>query len=120
MINEDLNKPSASYANTNGFEKMNGNMNGSRSLNGSSQFNVTDNGKMSLNFSLTINPTNCIYLASLLDTNLVGGLELFFNQTIAMFMKKFYYTIRNYVMLIIMFFIPLLFLFITMAFEGKI
>jgi hypothetical protein len=50
----------------------------------------------------------------------VGGFELFFNQTIAMFMKKFYYTIRNYIMLIIMFFIPILFLVITMAFEGEL
>lgn len=65
------------------------------------------------NILLKINSEN------LLDKDLVYGSELFFNQILAMGIKKFYYTIRNYVMLLIMFFIPILFLVITMAFQGN-
>jgi ATP-binding cassette subfamily A (ABC1) protein 3 len=43
---------------------------------------------------------------------------LFFNQTLAMFMKKFYYTFRNYMMLFIQFVVPLFFLVITMLLED--
>ncbi|KAL7030128.1 hypothetical protein ACKWTF_006533 [Chironomus riparius] len=54
----------------------------------------------------------------LANSNLTYGFELFINHILAMTMKKFFYTIRNYVMLFIQFFIPILFLVITMLMED--
>lgn len=54
----------------------------------------------------------------LANSNLVYGFSLFLNQVLAMTMKKFFYIIRNYIMLFIQFFIPILFLIITMLMED--
>jgi hypothetical protein len=54
----------------------------------------------------------------LIDMDLVYGSTLFLNQTIAMIMKKFYYTTRNYVLLIVQFVIPILFAVVTMLFQD--
>ncbi|KAG5683919.1 hypothetical protein PVAND_013177 [Polypedilum vanderplanki] len=54
----------------------------------------------------------------LINTNLTYGICLYFNQILAMAMKKFFYMIRNYMMLFIQFFIPALFIVITMLMED--
>lgn len=46
------------------------------------------------------------------------GVDLFLYQIYAMFLKKFVYTIRNIITLIIQFLIPVVFLIMTMATED--
>lgn len=52
------------------------------------------------------------------NTRFVSGARLQWSQITAMAMKKFLYLIRNYILLFLQFFIPILFLIITMLTEA--